>query len=175
MTARPSLIVVDNFLANPDDTRALALTQQFVKDGSAGQRSVKRFHDIMDPAKFEALLGAKIPAWDKHVINGKFQICTAPDPIIFHSDTQQYAATIFLTPDAPPESGLSLVRNKRGEPPQESNFYDSTQWETVDRIGNVYNRLVIWESQRAHAPSCYFGTNYDDGRLFWVFFFDVEE
>jgi hypothetical protein len=116
----------------------------------------------------------KIPSWDKEPINGRFQICTAEDPIVFHSDTQRYAATIFLTPDAPPEAGLSIVRNREGAPPQPSNFFDSTQWQTVDRVGNVYNRLVLWESQRTHAPSSYFGHTIENGRLFWVFFFDAE-
>lgn len=171
---RPSLIVVDDFLASPDSIRALALSQSFAKDGSAGQRSAKRFHDLMDPAVFEALLGAKIPSWDKYPINGKFQICTSPDPIVHHSDEQAWAASVFLTPNAPPEAGLSLVKNRRGEPPQESNFFDSTVWEKIDRIGNVYNRLVLWRSDRPHAASCYFGTNYENGRLFWMFFFDAE-
>jgi hypothetical protein len=174
MTARPNLVIVDDFLPNPEGIRTLALAQQFVKDGSAGKRSVKRFHDLMDPTVFEALLHVKIPSWDKEPINGRFQICTSDDPIVFHSDTQRYAATIFLTPDAPPEAGLSIVRNRRGDPPRPSNFFDSTQWETVDRVGNVYNRLVLWESQRTHAPSRYFGHTIENGRLFWVFFFDAE-
>lgn len=174
MTPRPTIIVVDDFLADPDVYRGLALAQKFVKDGSAGQRSVQSFASLMKPERFEKLLGRRITDWNRYPISGKFQICTAQDPIVFHSDTQEWAATIFLTPNAPPESGLSLVKNRRGEPPQESNFYDATQWETVDRVGNVYNRLVIWDARHPHAPSAYFGNGYEDGRLFWVWFFDTE-
>lgn len=52
-------------------------------------------------------------------------------------------------------------------------FYDPTKWELVDRIGNVYNRLVIWDGSLVHAANCYFGQGLSDGRLFQMFFFDA--
>ena len=51
-------------------------------------------------------------------------------------------------------------------------FYDPTLWEKIDVIGNVYNRLVLWQGDLVHSASCYFGTNIDNGRLFQMFFFD---
>lgn len=182
---KPSIIVVDNFLPDPDAVRALALQQEFFESGyHKGKRTRERFHTEEHRAAFEQLLGMKIPAWDKHGMNGVFQICVPTDPLVYHSDFQSYAATIYLTPGAPPETGLSLYRHKRYKtrtiPPGVTEFdfyggfYDSTLWELVDKVGNVYNRLVIFDAKLVHAASAYFGTELENGRLFQMFFFDAE-
>jgi hypothetical protein len=48
-------------------------------------------------------------------------------------------------------------------------------WEETDRIANWYNRCVIFDASRYHCASRYFGdpSNYEKGRLFQVFFFDL--
>ena len=184
MNTKPAIVVVDNFLADPDATRALALQQQFFESNyHKGKRTQHGFHTEDHRQAFEELLGAKIPDWNTHGLNGVFQICVPQDPLVYHSDFQQYAATIYLTPDAPPETGLSLFRSKtfkaRKIPPDVAEFdfyggfYDPTLWELVDKIGNVYNRLVIFDAKLVHAASAYFGTELSNGRLFQMFFFDV--
>ncbi len=182
----PELVIVDDFLASPDAFRKLALDQAYTKMGSAGRRSAIRFHSSIDVTVFEALLQRKILDWEEQPINGRFQICTSEDPIVYHSDTQSHAGIIFLTPDAPVESGLTLVRSRRtgrrrspGDAATASATFDgalldSTAWETIDKIGNVYNRLVLWDARLIHSASCYFGTKPDDSRLFWMFFFNAE-
>lgn len=187
MSACPELVVVDDFLPNPDEVRTLALQQSYEKLGSAGKRSLERFHHMVDSNIFGLLLGRNIQgrSWDHHQVNGRFQFCTAEDPIVYHADENTHAATVFLTPDAPVEAGLTLVRSRvtgtrtcPEDPAQisatyDGNYFDSTKWETVDKIGNRYNRLVIWNGRLNHAPSCYFGTTIENARLFWVFFFDA--
>lgn len=184
---RPELVIVDNFLNDPDAARKLALEQAFTKMGSAGRRSSLRFHNNVEPAVFETLLHRKILDWEAQPINGRFQVCTSEDPIVYHADDQSHAGIVFLTPCAPVESGITLVQSKRTgarrSPPDELTSYatfdsallDPTRWETVDKIGNVYNRLVLWDARLIHAASCYFGTSLDDARLFWMFFFNCEE
>jgi hypothetical protein len=54
-------------------------------------------------------------------------------------------------------------------------FLDSTIFEKVDDIGNVYNRLVLWDAQLIHAASKYFGNDRYDSRLFHLFFFNIEK
>ena len=56
----------------------------------------------------------------------------------------------------------------------EGNFYDKTPWELVDTVGNVYNRMVVFDSRRVHAASEYFGDSIENSRLFQMFFFDAE-
>ncbi|HPY41250.1 MAG TPA: DUF6445 family protein, partial [Thiolinea sp.] len=123
------------------------------------------------------------------------QYCTAQESLVYHTDNQSYAAVVFLTPDAPPECGTSFYKSKfnglmayptpsdtakHGKSEDElfaemfaGNFYDKTRWELVDTVGNVYNRLVIFDAKRVHAASAYFGDKMENSRLFHMFFFDV--
>ena len=54
------------------------------------------------------------------------------------------------------------------------NFYDSTSYEVVDKVANVYNRLVLWDAKAIHAATNYFGDSIENARFFQLFFFDVE-
>ena len=93
---------------------------------------------------------------------------------------------MFLTPDAPPESGTCLLRSKitkkmkidQGEHDivfdNGNGFLNPDLFEIVDRVGNKYNRLVLFDSQHIHAASSYFGSSKENGRLFQLFFFDIE-
>jgi hypothetical protein len=182
--AKPGLIVVDDFLSNPDQVRGFALSQQY-EEGSdyyKGRRSFNRF--ISDELKheFQDLLGRKITSWEDQGMNGRFQFCTPQDPLVYHQDLQEYAGLLFLTPDAPLNTGTSFYRSKLSglRVPEEKGqmdrtfsggFFDSTKFDLVDSIGNVYNRLVLFHSRQIHAASCYFGQSIKDSRLFQIFFF----
>jgi hypothetical protein len=89
---------------------------------------------------------------------------------------------IYLTPNAPIESGTRLHRSKitglRHKTEEgidfsfNSGFYDSTKFDVVDSAANIYNRLVIMDAQSIHSAGPYFGQNMEDGRLVQLFFFD---
>ena len=49
---------------------------------------------------------------------------------------------------------------------------DKTIYEPVDVVGNVFNRLVIFEARSIHAASEYFGFHKYNCRLWQMFFFD---
>jgi hypothetical protein len=51
---------------------------------------------------------------------------------------------------------------------------DLTKWELVDQVGNVFNRLVLFDANRYHMSMDYFGDSSSNGRLFQVFFFSTE-
>ena len=151
-----------------------------------GSRTHEAFAPEEIQRKFETLMGKQIYNWNHEAYpNGVFQYCTAEDKIVYHMDTQTYAAVVYLTPDAPPECGTSFFRskiNKIKKDPNDENllmeifnkgFYDKTQFELIDVIGNVYNRLVIWDATLIHAASEYFGQEKQDSRLFHMFFFDA--
>lgn len=192
------VIVVDDFYADPDAVREFAMNNLEFKpsDYHKGQRATQRF--ILDGTKekLEEIMGCKIKNWNyERYANGIFQFCTADQPIVYHVDQQMYAAMVYLTPDAPPQTGTAMYRSKingiRKFPTQESrmgqeyvdvfkglsngmNFYDGTQFEKIDEVGNVYNRLVIFNSSQLHAATEYFGDAIDNARFFHMFFFDVE-
>jgi hypothetical protein len=193
-------IVVDNFYENPHAVREFALSRSSYSphiEYHKGQRTEESFKPKEIKKALENLLQKKITNWDKHGANGVFQFCTSEDAIVYHVDPQSYAAVVYLTPDAPPECGTTFYKSKvnglRESPNDEvvkernkskehltfeifsAGFYDKTKFETVDVIGNVFNRLVIWDAQLIHAASEYFGSNLGDSRLFHLFFFDVEE
>ena len=53
-------------------------------------------------------------------------------------------------------------------------FVDRTPYELVDTVGNVFNRLVIWDAGLIHSASEYTGWDIASSRLFQIFFFDAE-
>lgn len=183
----PTILVVDDFLQDPDVVRGVALQQPFVKMHSAGVRTERQFlHLAPYREEFERLLGRRVTNWDDNDANGRFQCCFATDAVPYHTDTQAMAGVLFLTPDAPFEAGLSLLRGRlsglrrRSPDPRlmELTFgggaeFDRSRWEEIDRIGNVFNRLVLFDAQLAHGASAYFGRTLEDGRLFQNFFFNL--
>jgi len=182
----PEIIVVDDFLEDPDAVRRLALVQPFVKMHSAGVRTEQQFlHVAPFRERFEEFLGLALVDWDNNA-NGRFQCCLSSDAIPYHSDSQSRAGVLFLTPNAPIGAGLSFFRGRlsglrrRADDPRlmELTFgggaeFDRSRWEEVDRVGNVYNRLVLFDALYAHGASAYFGTSLENGRLFQNFFFDL--
>ena len=58
--------------------------------------------------------------------------------------------------------------------PSGHDMQDYTKWEIVDRVGNVFNRLIMYRADNYHVSLDYFGKDMYDGRLFQVFFFNTE-
>jgi len=175
--------VVDNFYADPIAVRNFALKQEFVeeKDYYKGCRTKHQYFLPGTKEAFEKIMGIQIREWESHGMCGKFQYCTAQDSLVYHHDGQTWAAMIYLTPDAPYDCGTSLFASKNGARKSsdasirtafDGGFYDSTKFDLIDSIGNVFNRLFIFDAQNIHAASKYFGQTLEDSRLFHIFFFD---
>lgn len=196
-STRPDFVVVDDFFADPDGIREFALGLNFLEDSRyyRGKRSDRRFLAPSVKEQFERLVQRPITKWEAHPVNGVFQYCVGGEQQVFHSDHQQYAAVVYLTPNAPVSSGTWLVRSKAtglrivtAESAAKINMdvreaeqltykgklLDPTAWEIVDVIGNVYNRMVLWNARLIHAAGHYFGTDVTNGRLFQIYFFDAE-
>ena len=181
----PAVVVVDNFYKNPDIIRAFALQQNFVENPKyhKGKRAIDpsfRFPELK--IQFEKILGKTITNWNTYEVNGCFQYCIAEDKAVYHCDLQTYAGIIYLTPDAPPQAGTSFYRSKHTKKMKleedadivfSTGNYDSTQFELVDTVGNVYNRLILFDARMFHAAPVYFGNQLQNGRLFQLFFFDL--
>ena len=190
-----NLLVIDNFYNNPYETREHILQQPFdVKGNYPGSRTVSyattEIRDIIqDHIRHFA---GKITQWpmekDDKNYNGCYQYATSRDRTWIHNDGfNNWAGVLFLTPNAPISSGTGIYRfidgtSTKQEAEARGNLeminessQDYTKWTLVDRIGNVFNRLVLFEARHFHASMDYFGTNKENGRLFQTFFFSTEK
>ena len=179
-----SMIVVDDFYSNPDEVRAFALAQPFDVKGNYPGARTKPFLNDSIKASIQAVVqaaGGNVTDWlEQHQYTGTFQLCTAEDRTWIHPDHfNTWAAVCYLTPDAPLSSGTGLYRHKAtGEYRRTTEDLhegrDYTKWELVDRVGNRYNRLVMYRGDLFHASLDYFGDKPENARLFQTFFFNTE-
>jgi len=200
-TRNPScgLIIIDNFYNNALDTRNYILTQEFLVRGNyPGQRTISYANEHLKETiqTFVEPFGGKItdfpiPNEDgsnaSNIYNGSFQYTTSRDRSWVHIDgNNNWAGVLYLTPNAPLTSGTSFYKFydgttcKRDMELLENNenidrcSQDLTKWEKVDQVGNVFNRLILFNSNRFHMSMDYFGDTKENGRLFQVFFFSTE-
>ena len=193
------LIVVDNFYNNAQGTRDFILTQDFsVRGNFPGQRTIsyanQHLRDIIQA--YVGPFGGKITEFpmpstsktdDKAIYNGSFQYTTSRERSWIHTDGwNNWAGVLYLTPDAPLSAGTAFYRFKNGEYSEEDAALlntkdqtdkcsqDLTKWEQVDKVGNVFNRLILFNSKRFHMSMDYFGDTKENSRLFQVFFFSTE-
>jgi hypothetical protein len=200
-TRQPScgLIVVDNFYNNPHDTRKYILTQDFkVRGNYPGQRTIsyanQHLRDIIQ--EYITPFAGKITEFpmpdetnkdNNSIYNGAFQYTTSRDRSWVHIDgANNWAGVLYMTPNAPLSSGTSFYHFHDGttckrdmeilENKAETDKYsqDLTKWKKVDKVGNVFNRLILFNSNRFHMSMDYFGDSKENGRLFQVFFFSTE-
>ena len=201
-TRNPScgLIIIDNFYNNALDTRKYVLTQEFLVRGNyPGQRTISYANDQLKETiqKYVEPFGGKIvdfpiPKKDgsdaSKIYNGSFQYTTSRDRSWVHIDGyNNWAGVLYLTPDAPLSSGTSFYQFYDGTTckrdmellgnKEETDKYsqDLTKWKKVDQVGNIFNRLILFNSNRFHMSMDYFGDTKENGRLFQVFFFSTEK
>lgn len=178
-----NLLVIDNFYAYPDHVRNFALGQEFsVRGNFPGLRTKSFFtEDVKSAIEHYMQFAGKITNTYTHSgYTGAFQIATAMDRTWIHSDPHNmWAGVCYLTPDAPCSGGTGLFQHKQTgnyrKVDSDYESYDYTKWELFDRIGNRYNRMIIYRGDLFHASLDYFGDGLNNGRLFQTFFFDTEK
>ena len=193
------LIIIDNFYKNAMETRNYVLTQEFkVRGNYPGQRTRSfannHLKDIIQD--YITPFGGKITEFpmpdetnkdDNNIYNGAFQYTTSRDRSWIHVDGfNNWAGVLYMTPDAPVSAGTGFYKYKDGTT-YESDMkildnkaeidafcQDMTRWEQVDKVGNIFNRLILFNAKRFHMSLDYFGNMKENGRLFQVFFFSTE-
>ena len=175
------LIVIENFYPNPDKVRNDALAAEFCMNGNyPGTRTKSYMYDGIKE-KFESIIGRKITYWPDGGYNGSFQFATEEKKDWIHRNATDWSVVVFLTPDAPTDGGTKTFIHKqtgatfKHDTTEEILNMDSRKeenWHLLDRIGNVYNRCVIFRGKRNHISDRYFGTSLNDAHLFQTFFFN---
>lgn len=108
---------------------------------------------------------------------------------VIHTDSNTiFAAVLYLSPDAPLDSGTSLFRpnksfdavkyeaalvanDKRfaeGKIAMDTSYH--TMFDEIVNVKNVYNTLILYEGRHYHAANAFFGENLKNARLAQVFF-----
>ena len=184
--------IVDNFYSNPDDVRSFALEQKyFPGEGAVGHRTKKQFFFEGMKESFQEIMGKKIKengehGWYYPGVNGRFQYCPAGTNTVYHCDEQQYAALVYLTPNAPIPGGTAMYKYIDGNMDRldteilqnkkslTANCKDSSKWIKTTKLGNIFNRLIIYNSANYHSSMEYFGNNIQDARLMQLLFIHVK-
>jgi hypothetical protein len=190
-----SSFIIDNFYSDVDEVRKFALQQEYPVSGNYPGRRTKSFLNDSMKEVIESVVSShygKVTYWSEEQYTGSYQFTTSHDRSWIHADqTTKWAGVCYLTPNAPLSSGTGLFKHKKTgltmAPKNPDGTYnmtilneiykdsqDMTKWELVDRIGNVYNRLVLYRGDHFHISMDYFGQDINDGRLFQTFFFDTE-
>ena len=182
LSPRPSVIIVDDFYEDPDEIRKIALNEEFNVKGNYPGGRTKSFATLSLKNRFEMIIGKKITYWPDGY-NGAFQFTTSENKSWIHRDLTDYGAVIYLTPNAPANSGTILYRHLSSGKQYASNPSDEKMlnddgnneaaWEQVDVIGNKYNRCFLFDGKCSHKSNVYFGNDKYDGRLFQTFFFNT--
>jgi len=194
-----NLIVFDNFYENPDEVRNYALHQEFIATGNyPGKRTLIHYgnNEIYNKIKCYLIpLGYNIISFNASNLDDRngncaFTISTSKDisKTWIHIDNSNknsskninMSGVLFLTPNAPLNSGTVFYNFDYNSDYDTNNriekySHDITKWKKIDMIGNVYNRLIIFNADIYHSINNLFGTNKYDGRLTQNFFFTCEK
>lgn len=169
------LIIVDDFYTNPHEVRNHALGLNFETFGNyPGIRSCPEPQSQSDYLKQyiqKNILHEKILHWNNEY-NTCYQYTTADSETWIHQDETDWAGVLYLTPDAPIESGTGIYEPLVDNP----NGNGLEDWKQIDSVGNIFNRLVLYRGYLYHRsvlPG--FGTDKETGRLFQTFFFNTGE
>jgi hypothetical protein len=186
----PNLMIFDNFYSNAKAVRDYALSLPFTVSGNyPGFRTDIMRGQYNTDAKlmFEDILRKKITWWpEEH--NTAFQYTTSEDETWVHYDNTTWAGVLYLTPDAPLDSGTAIYRNKESkifmyDPKNPATDYNTSSeklnnldlWEPIVQVSNIFNRLLLYRGEYYHRSMLPgFGDSKYNGRLFQTFFFNTE-
>jgi hypothetical protein len=193
-----SIQIVDNFYEDPDKIRNYALQQDFYKRvGNYPGFRCARISDI-NKTFFEFFVHKLLPLYFNDNVKLEYDVITNFQIIDgkynkgwIHQDLGNFdvAGVVYLSPDAPANTGTSMYRptNNRIEPAKlpydpfsiknldiveyerQQEIYNS-QFEKILDVGNVYNRLVVYPVTEWHTQSGFFGNTKQNSRLTQVFF-----
>jgi hypothetical protein len=178
---RPRLFIVENFYSDPHAVRKVALRSDFAVEGNYPGLRTRPALELWIREAIQEVVGEPITNWPLERDNGSFQYALCGHRTAVHADPG-WVGLIYLTPNPAPRSGTLFYRhistNLMNAPADselriscERDGCDPSKWEKLDTIGNVFNRLVLFEGRRWHSADEFFGESLETSRLFQTFFF----
>jgi len=194
--------VISDFYENPDEIRKYALAQKYtycheMKDidyvfpGSRTKELRELSQSLYEKVCKKLISVFHLPEYDvmRWQINTSFQIVEAEygHGLIHQDQNTVFAGVLYLTPDAPLDSGTSLFRknasydkdlywkqikdnDERFKRKEHIDFSYHQMFDEVVRVNNVYNSLILFEGDIHHCANQFFGETKQDSRLAQVFF-----
>lgn len=197
------ITILENFYEDPDAVRKFALSQKYqyrhqLKSELPFVFPGSRTKDlsVINKPLFE-MVARKISTLFHNLENDHFRwsITTNFQSVseeygrgIIHYDSAIFAAVLYLSPNAPLDSGTSLFKENNSFDQEKYDFchkenhknflkgivkMDTTyhsMFDEIVKVNNVYNTLVLYEGHHFHAANEFFGRNLKDARLTQVFF-----
>lgn len=199
------IFVIDSFFDDPMLVRRFALAQEFnvVQHNFPGART--KLLDEIAPelavqfnTKLKNILFKSdcAPAFRTYAA---FQLTPEKyEKGWIHLDYQvDYAGVVYLTPDSVVNAGTSVYRETNFYQPADTiwklrdSFYanenvniveyrktrdaHNANYENVMSVGNVFNRLAIYNGNQYHKEDGFFGVNKNDSRMTLVFFLQIKK
>lgn len=194
--------VIADFYENPDEIRKYALAQkytychemkniEYVFPGSRTKDLKDLSQSLYEKVCKKLISVFHIPEHDlmRWQITTSFQIVEGEygHGLIHQDQNTVFAGVLYLTPDAPLNSGTSLFRknsnydeemywklikenDERFKRKELIDFSYHNMFDEVVRVNNVYNSLILFEGDIHHCANQFFGKTKQDSRLAQVFF-----
>jgi hypothetical protein len=193
--------LIDNFFENPHEIRQIALNLLSEKYDCILNDSTKNYPGIRCSVQDKIITSIVTfleKTLDTNIINFycAFHITSGIHRLgLIHKDRQKYAGLIYLNENPPEHSGTILcnqivdissvehsnnfgIASSTHDIKIITEFADykeqfNKNFEIEVELTNKFNRFVLYNGTRYHAPYYYFGNNMFNSRLVLVFWFDV--
>jgi hypothetical protein len=196
----PHVIVIDDFLRNPDEVRQQALGLTYKVGGRyPGLNSVEKINiDGLDRMVSHLVYEPVRAPWTRDFSHGSCRVSLASDndkPARIHIDQSHWSGILYLsrsedcrggtefyrhiptntdhlplTPEALKETGYSSYEELRQEI-LDKDALDRSKWELTMTVPMRFNRLVLLQPQYWHTSGPGFGDSLENGRLIYLMFF----
>lgn len=177
--ALDKVIVKDDFYSDPEKVRNLALSKPYQQPPAGTPRlAVTAICDDAEAKAMWDLLQPLVPKIEGNDVVGlqvlfRYTLATAQKKIFCHVDGCSNAGIVYLSKPEHCAGGTSIYRHKPTgdeiydkEHRQLYDFTDPSQWELLQQVEMVYNRLVMYPGQLFHAITpVFFGNSIENARL----------
>ena len=177
--ALDTLVIKDDFYTNPDEVRALALGKTYAQPPAGTPRlAVTAICDESESKAMYDRLTPFLPQVEGNPIVGvnilfRYTLANAQKKVFCHVDGCSGAGIVYLSKPEHCAGGTTIYRHKatgdeiyNKKNRQLYDFRDPAQWEVIEEVEMVYNRLVIYPGQLFHAITpVFFGERIDNSRL----------
>jgi hypothetical protein len=191
------VIVINNFLKNPDEIRELAMQEEYKEDKVyPGKRSPRQSIEGPLVNTLERFVGKPILKMESIF---QIQPTEYETHSFVHGDLCDWAAVLYLNKDCDGRPGTCFYRHKetgmekltlgvelmftaieKGIQPNDviapaaRDRFDLEKWDVTLTVPIQYNRLVLYNAKLYHRNASAWGTNIRDARLVQSFFIFTE-